>query len=146
MQLFQMGGEVSQPEARLSREIMKALRQRGAYVWKVHGGPMTTVGLPDIIGVWQGQFIAVESKMPGGALHGKQPYVIGKLLDHGARVVVAHSVSEALYVVAREYTPDRTREALTASARASSERAVRTRSVRGDDHVAELLSGARFID
>lgn len=86
---------MSQPEARLSRAIMAALRARGAFVWKVHGGPMQMAGLPDIVGVWHGRFIGVESKLDT-SLSTRQVYVIRRLREAGAVVVVAHSVAEAL--------------------------------------------------
>ncbi len=55
----------SQPESKLSRQIMDALRRRGAFVWKNHGGSTMLAGLPDIVGVYQGMAIAIETKMPG---------------------------------------------------------------------------------
>lgn len=125
---------------------MAALRQRGAFVFKVWGNEKMMAGLPDIIGCYRGQFIAVETKMPGNTISRVQGHRIAQLLDAGARVVIAYSVSDALKVLAREYSPDDTRSALTDALRASNEQPVRRRSVRGASHVAELLSGARFID
>ena len=40
---------MAQPESKLSRAIMAALRNRGIWCFKVHGGPFTTAGVPDII-------------------------------------------------------------------------------------------------
>lgn len=93
---------MSQGESKLSREIMKALRRRGAFVWKNHGGPTMMNGLPDITGVYQGFFIAIETKMPDGG----NPTPV-QLLRHdnireaGGIVEVARSVTEALEVLAR---------------------------------------------
>ena len=42
---------MSQPEAKLSREIMKTLRLKGYFVFKVHGSEYMMAGLPDIIAV-----------------------------------------------------------------------------------------------
>jgi hypothetical protein len=39
----------SQPESKLSRAIMAALRSRGIWCMKIHGGPMTMAGAPDIL-------------------------------------------------------------------------------------------------
>lgn len=81
---------------------MAALRKRGAFVWKNHGGPTMMSGLPDIAGVYRGYFIAIETKMP----EGKQPSAV-QLLRHdqiraaGGIVEVARSVAEALTVLAR---------------------------------------------
>lgn len=137
---------MAQPEARLSRQIMAALRKKGAFVWKNHGSEYTMAGLPDICGVYLGRFIAVETKMPGARLSHRQVYVIDQLEKAGAAVVVAQSVSEALGVLAKAVTPEQGRSALTDALRASIERPASSRRVRGPSHVAELLSGERFID
>lgn len=65
---------MAQGESRLSRAIMTALRARGIYCFKVHGGPFTQAGTPDIIacvpvthgGVTVGAFVGFETKMPEG--------------------------------------------------------------------------------
>lgn len=137
---------MAQPEARLSRLIMAALRARGAFVFKVWGSDHMMAGLPDIIGCYRGRFIAVETKMPGGRLSTRQVYVITKLREAGARVVVAHSVSEAMQVLDGEVTPGTAHEALTGDLTAIAERPRARRHVRGASHIAELLSGERFID
>lgn len=91
-----------QPESKLSRDIMRELRKRGAFVWKNHGSPMMMNGLPDIVGVYRGFFIAIETKMPDGG----DPTPI-QLLRHDmireaeGIVKVARSVAEALEVLAR---------------------------------------------
>lgn len=137
---------MAQPEARLSRKIMEALRARGAFVFKVWGSEHMMAGLPDIIGCYRGRFIAVETKMPGGRLSQRQVYVIAKLRAAGARVVVAQSVSEALRVLDGEVTPGDTSQALTGDLTAITEHPAPRRRVRGASHVAELLEGRRFID
>lgn len=137
---------MAQPEARLSRQIMTALRARGAFVFKVWGNEHMLSGLPDIIGCHRGQFIAVETKMPGGKTSRIQDHVRGKLLRAGAHVIVAQSVAEALRVLDGEVTPATPSQALTDDLRAPSERPVTRRPVRGASHIAELLSGERFID
>jgi Holliday junction resolvase len=113
---------MAQPEARLSRSIMAALRQRGAFVFKVWGSEHMMAGLPDIIGCYRGQFIAVETKMPGNTTSRRQDFVIDKIRRAGGRVVVAYSVREALEVLDGVVTPDTHPEALTGELRAPSER------------------------
>lgn len=137
---------MSQPESRLSRQIMAALRGRGAFVFKVHGSEFMMAGLPDVIGCYRGRFIAVETKMPGGRLSKVQVHVITKLRAAGARVVVAHSVAEAMQVLDGEVTPGDAVEALTGDLRALSERPVRRRRVRGAEHVARLLDESQGGD
>lgn len=53
-----------QAESKLSGQIMDALRARGYFAFKVHGGPATMNGLPDIIVCVEGLFIGLETKMP----------------------------------------------------------------------------------
>jgi len=90
---------VSQPEARLGRQIRKALEERGAFMFKIHGGPTMMAGLPDLIGVWHGRFIAVEVKMPGNKPSKIQERVMDRIRTAGGRVVVAYSVADALEVL-----------------------------------------------
>jgi Holliday junction resolvase len=55
----------TQPEAQLSREIMDYIRARGGWAIKIHGGPLTTAGVPDIVACYRGRYLALETKMPG---------------------------------------------------------------------------------
>lgn len=90
---------MSQPEARLGRKIRAALEAEGAFMFKVHGSALMMSGLPDLIGVHHGRFIAVEVKMPGNTTSPIQDHVISKIRKAGGRVVVAYSVEEALTVL-----------------------------------------------
>lgn len=53
-----------QRESRISGEIITQLRKAGAFAFKIHGGPMMMVGLPDIIACVDGRFVAFETKTP----------------------------------------------------------------------------------
>ena len=89
-----MGG---QPESRLSLNIQRAMKARGAYVWKVHGNEYTPAGTPDIVGAFRGQAIGVETKMPGNTLSVVQEYRIGKMRQAGYYIVApCYSIAEAL--------------------------------------------------
>ncbi len=57
--------------------------------------PGSFTGLPDIVGVLRGKYVAVEVKGPGGTVKKHQEYVHKKLRAAGAIVFVAHSLSEA---------------------------------------------------
>lgn len=133
---------MAQPEARLSRSIMAALRQRGAFVFKVWGSEHMMAGLPDIIGCYRGWFIAVETKMPGNTTSRRQDFVIDKIRKAGGRVVVAYSVSDALGMLDGVVTPDVRPEALTGELRVLSERPVSSRRTSFE----RLTDGPRFID
>lgn len=60
---------MSQPESKLSREIIGMIRARGGYAIKIVGGPMMQAGTPDIAGCYRARPIYFETKMP----EGKQP-------------------------------------------------------------------------
>jgi hypothetical protein len=67
---------MSQPESRLSRAIIAAIKAGGGYAVKFHGGPMTEAGTPDIMACIPvecghgdnceplGLFVGIETKMP----------------------------------------------------------------------------------
>lgn len=84
-----------QPESRLSRDVQKMIKSRGGYCWKVWGNELTPAGTPDICGVYRGQFIAVETKMPGNDLSPIQRYRISRMRLAGALVVAPCYTVEA---------------------------------------------------
>lgn len=103
----------SQPESKLSREIMDALRARGIFCFKVHGGPTMMAGLPDIIACvptlvgshpigypesgYVGRFIGFETKTPtGGDPSPVQKHVHGKITSACGQVFVPRSVEDAV--------------------------------------------------
>jgi hypothetical protein len=73
---------MAQPESKLSRAIKAAIRSRGGYCIKIHGGPTMEAGTPDIIacipckidaetsdgfyveGSVIGRFVGIETKTP----------------------------------------------------------------------------------
>ena len=86
----------TQPESKLSREIMYALRARGIWCFKVHGGPMTMAGVPDIIAcvpvrccespTTTGIFVGFETKTPTGG----DPSPIQDLRHNEIRAACGH--------------------------------------------------------
>lgn len=93
----------SQPESRLSRQIMTALRLEGYFCFKVHGSETMMAGLPDIVVCARGHFIGLETKMPQKRSNtsARQDFVHQQIRDSGGKVEVVCSVSEALEAVAR---------------------------------------------
>ena len=89
---------MTQPESRLSKRIMDALRKEGAFVFKVHGSEHMMAGLPDIIGCYRGYFLALETKMPGKQSNtsARQDYVHQRIRDAQGLVAVVTSIPEAL--------------------------------------------------
>lgn len=95
---------MAQPESRLSRRIMQALRDeygRDLWCFKVHGGPMHPAGTPDIIGVVHGCFFAIETKMPrkDSQPSERQLFIMSRVRRAGGIVDVARSVPDALNIV-----------------------------------------------
>lgn len=87
---------MTQPEARLSKRIMDAWRKRGAFAFKVWGSAHQMAGVPDIVGVYRGHFIACETKMPGNEPSKIQEHRIKQITTAGGWVVVAYSLDEAM--------------------------------------------------
>lgn len=88
----------TQPESKLSREIMEELRARGIFCFKVHGSAMMMAGLPDIIACPWGWFVGLEVKMPGKRDNTsvRQDYVRDLIRGSGGDYWVVTSVDEAV--------------------------------------------------
>lgn len=92
---------MSQPESRLSRKIMEALRAEGHFVFKVHGTEFVMAGLPDLIVCAQGHYIGLEVKMPSKRSNTSaiQVFKHEQIRAAGGTAAVICSASEALRVV-----------------------------------------------
>lgn len=90
-----------QREARLSQNIMKALRAKGIFCFKVHGSETMMSGLPDIVACVEGKFLGLETKHPETRSHTspRQDYVHNMIRLSGGKCEVVCSVAEALEVV-----------------------------------------------
>lgn len=85
---------MSQPEARLQRRIVKALRAAGFVAWRLR--PMGIAGWPDVYAVRDGVPHHLEVKMPGGRPTKIQLHRMEELSAAGAVVAVVDSVEGAL--------------------------------------------------
>lgn len=82
------------------KKVLEALRSRGAFVSKTHGSPVVTRGLPDIIGVYKGQYIAFEVKRDStGKPTVLQLYQIEQIRKAGGIAMVIWSVPQAVDVL-----------------------------------------------
>lgn len=90
---------MSQPESRISRNIMKAVRERGGFCFKVHGNELMTAGLPDIVCCYRGLFIGFETKTPTGVVSQRQRYVMTNIMEAEGVVTVPRSVQDAIAVL-----------------------------------------------
>lgn len=88
-----------QPEARIGKKIREYLESKGAFVFKVHGGPQMMAGLPDLIVCFEGCFIGVEVKQPGQKPTARQLFVHSLIKRAGGEVVVATCVEDVYDVL-----------------------------------------------
>lgn len=86
-------------EARLQRAIQHELRLRGFWTRKLHGGPFSVAGDPDLLAIRHGRAYALEVKRPGEVASPIQLRRLEELEAHGAVVGVVHSVEEAVRLV-----------------------------------------------
>lgn len=87
------------PESKLVVKIMKALRQRGGWWFKVHGGATQITGIPDILGCYEGRFVAIEVKLPlPGRVKAspRQNLMLARIARNGGAACIATSVEDAL--------------------------------------------------
>lgn len=92
---------MSQAESQLSRKIMAALRARGIFCFKVHGGPTMMAGLPDIVACVDGYFFGFETKMPStrNNTSPRQDYVHSMIRQANGQAHVVCSAKEALAII-----------------------------------------------
>lgn len=96
-------------EAAITTAILKALNALPSTVAiKLHGGPYSTAGMPDILVVHEeqdeelsfwGQAYFLEVKLPGKKPTEIQERRMAQLRDAGAVCAVVHNVAEAMEVV-----------------------------------------------
>lgn len=86
------------PETLIVEKIMDRLSAEGGFWFKVHGGAFQLAGIPDILGCWKGQFVAIEVKTETGKPTKLQLYRIEQILAAGGRAGIARNVEEALRI------------------------------------------------
>lgn len=88
-----------QPESKIVKDILDALRRRGWFAWKVHTGKFSTIGVSDIHAVKDGRFASIEVKCPAKEPTQLQKRWIDDMRRFGCFAGVATSVNEALEIV-----------------------------------------------
>lgn len=83
-------------ESGIKQKIIDALKKRGCFVTKLHGGPTQRAGLPDILCVFRGLAFFFEVKQPGEEETALQAYTMKKIREAGGRTKVVTSLTEAL--------------------------------------------------
>lgn len=91
----------TQPESKLSRKIMTAIRAEGYFCFKVHGSALMMTGLPDIIACVGGIFVGFETKLPSQRdnVSPRQKYIHTQIESSGGTVAVICSPQEALDII-----------------------------------------------
>jgi Holliday junction resolvase len=85
-------------ESRIQANIKKKLTGLGWLVFKFESPGQR--GVPDLIAISpDGETVYLEVKQPGKQATAYQMHLHRKILAHGARVYVVHSVDEALHVI-----------------------------------------------
>ena len=84
-------------EKQITKEILTFLQGiPGVWAVKVHGGPYSQGGLPDITGCFMGYRFDIEVKRPGCKPTPRQEAVMRKISAAGGTVFVAHSVDDVV--------------------------------------------------
>ncbi len=88
-------------ESTLVRNILKEIRAEGGWWFKTHGSPYQMAGLPDILGVHDGRFVAFEVKIPGKETQTspRQEMTMHRIHEAGGVTAVVSSTHGALGVL-----------------------------------------------
>jgi len=84
------------PEALLTKSIRQLLNSVGIFHWKAWGGPMSTPGVPDIIGCFKGRMIGIEIKSEKGVVSEYQKEFIENINRAGGLAFVARSLEDVI--------------------------------------------------
>lgn len=102
---------MAKSETLLVTSILKTLRADGGFWIKLHGSPMQTSGLPDIVGCYKGYFVGFEVKRPGfeNTTTSRQEWILGKIKENGGISAVVTDANEALRVLWNKGVEDATK-------------------------------------
>lgn len=82
------------PEGRIKTEIRKWLTAKQIFWSSIQNGPGAKPGDPDLIICFQGSFIGVEVKAPGGVQSPLQKVREKEINASGGRYLIVHSLKE----------------------------------------------------
>ena len=89
-------------ESNITKSIMRYLKGLDCSWWfKVWGSGMMQVGIPDIVGLYHGRFVAFEVKQPGKQPSKIQAHIIGLIRAAGGIAEVVTSRKEAEEIICR---------------------------------------------
>jgi hypothetical protein len=86
-----------QSETEITNAIRGLLKSLGVWHYKHWQGPMSQPkGISDLVGIWQGRYLAIEVKRPGGRLRPDQQRFIDRVRIEGGIAFVARSVDDVI--------------------------------------------------
>ena len=84
------------PEKEVTKQIRRLLKSIGVFHWKQIGALGLPKGISDILGIYEGRFLAIEVKRPGGRLSQYQKEFLKRVRDEGGIAIVARSVDDVI--------------------------------------------------
>jgi len=85
-----------QREKEITRAIRQYLKIRQIFHWKEMQGLGSHKGVADIIGIYDGKFMAIEVKTLKGKLSDHQRTFLDAVKDEGGIAIVARSVDDVI--------------------------------------------------
>ena len=83
-------------EKEITHQIRSLLKTYRIFHWKVWQGLGSTPGVPDIVGIYNGRFLAIEVKTERGKLSPHQEKFIAAINANGGLAFVARSVDDVI--------------------------------------------------
>ena len=83
-------------ETDITRNIQKLLREHGALPVKFFGGLYAKKGISDLLVCFQGRYVAIEVKRPGGKVSPEQAQFLQAVRQHGGLAFVAYSPDDVV--------------------------------------------------
>lgn len=77
-------------EKNFERRIVKALKQKGAWILKTHGGVMQRSGIPDLLCCVNGMLLCLELKASNGRVSELQKHNICEIRKSGGLAFVVY--------------------------------------------------------
>ena len=89
------------PEGKVKDAVKKVLKARGIWYYMPVQNGMGVVGIPDIIGCWNGWFIGIETKGPGkkATVTPNQKQRLDEIQRHGGLALVIDDVAELITIL-----------------------------------------------
>ena len=93
------------PEGKVKKEVKAYLTLRGWWFFMPVQNGMGLAGVPDILAVKEGQFLAVETKAPGKRNNttANQDRVLADIAQHGSWSIVTDDVNHLRYFLEIEH-------------------------------------------